>query len=463
MTLRPVDPTRPPGMFAHAYAALATTRLARFISRHVSWKLDPLLLRATRGRVASTLMFPTAVLETMGAKSGAPRRNAIIYFHDGDRVIIAASNAGQPTRSRLVSQPRAHPTSCSGESPCASVIDDETEQSRLWPLADNVFPAFASYRRDAAKVHRVIPLVQLTRADFSARGSVRPRRLDSKAAYRAAIPRGQRRRTGQGRWRRQYPSVRDPSAGVYAGQMELERTGASGAARQFGAVCVLRLGRLSSVPRMSIVPPPSGQRVRYEAVTFPDAAVDSTLRHSLHAQYLQVHHASTYRCPRADRPAQGRRRCCAGTDCVADYPPERGARGQADHRRRPGARRSAVRDVPRWMAEARRLWTGCRTRRTGGRGLVSTFPDASHRVDVVAADVPERRSQPYVPRTRGSVAGSSSTSSSPALARDTRSVAASDKRAQATYEDADAVLHTSLDIQHHLQPPPDERQRSSTS
>ena len=29
--------------------------------------------------------------------------------------------------------------------------------------------------------------------------------------------------------------------------------------------------------------------------------------------------------------------------------------------------------------------------------------------------------------------------------------AASDKRAEATYEDADAVLHTSLDIQHHLQ------------
>jgi hypothetical protein len=29
--------------------------------------------------------------------------------------------------------------------------------------------------------------------------------------------------------------------------------------------------------------------------------------------------------------------------------------------------------------------------------------------------------------------------------------AASDMRAQATYEDADAVLHTALDIQQHLQ------------
>ncbi|HUE61361.1 MAG TPA: hypothetical protein VMO88_17465, partial [Acidimicrobiales bacterium] len=29
--------------------------------------------------------------------------------------------------------------------------------------------------------------------------------------------------------------------------------------------------------------------------------------------------------------------------------------------------------------------------------------------------------------------------------------AASDKRAEATYEDGDAVLHTSLEIQHHLE------------
>jgi hypothetical protein len=32
----------------------------------------------------------------------------------------------------------------------------------LWVLADRVFPAFANYRHDAAKVHRTIPIVQLT-------------------------------------------------------------------------------------------------------------------------------------------------------------------------------------------------------------------------------------------------------------------------------------------------------------
>jgi deazaflavin-dependent oxidoreductase (nitroreductase family) len=163
MTLRHVDPTRPPGMLARAYAALAATRLSRFISRHVSWKLDPLLLRATRGRIASTLMFPTAVLETTGAKSGARRRNAIIYFHDGEEVTIAASNAGSARNPSWYHNLRAHPDVVfGGIAMRATVVDDETQRDRLWQVADNVFPAFASYRIDAAKANRVIPIVQLT-------------------------------------------------------------------------------------------------------------------------------------------------------------------------------------------------------------------------------------------------------------------------------------------------------------
>jgi deazaflavin-dependent oxidoreductase (nitroreductase family) len=162
-TLRYVDPTPPPGMIVRAYAAFAATRLARFISRHVNWKLDPLLLRATRGRLATTLVFPTAVLETHGARSGARRRNAIIYFHDGDRVTIAASNAGNAGNPAWYHNLRAHPDVTLGGVPMrATVVDDASERERLWLLADNVFPAFARFREDAAKVNRRIPIVQLT-------------------------------------------------------------------------------------------------------------------------------------------------------------------------------------------------------------------------------------------------------------------------------------------------------------
>jgi len=161
--IKHVDPTRAPSRFCRAYAAVATTSIAKFVSRHVSWKLDPLLLRLTRGRLATTLIFPTSLLETQGARSGARRRNAIIYFHDGDRVTIAASNAGAARHPAWYYNIRSNPDVTFGGIPMrGAVVDDEAERDRLWSLADRVFPAFATYRRDAAENHRSIPLIQLT-------------------------------------------------------------------------------------------------------------------------------------------------------------------------------------------------------------------------------------------------------------------------------------------------------------
>jgi hypothetical protein len=44
----------------------------------------------------------------------------------------------------------------------ATMIDGEAERERLWALADRVFAPYAAYRREAAKVGRTIPVVQLT-------------------------------------------------------------------------------------------------------------------------------------------------------------------------------------------------------------------------------------------------------------------------------------------------------------
>ncbi len=158
-----VDPTRGPSRFGRAYAAIATTSPARFVSRHINWKLDPLLLRLTRGRLATTLVFPTGLLETRGARTGETRRNAIIYFHDGNRVTIAASNAGAPQHPAWYHNLRAHPdVTFAGTPMVAAIVDDETERDRLWKLADRIFPAYPTYRHDAAQTHRTIPLIQLT-------------------------------------------------------------------------------------------------------------------------------------------------------------------------------------------------------------------------------------------------------------------------------------------------------------
>jgi deazaflavin-dependent oxidoreductase (nitroreductase family) len=161
--LRHVDPERRPGAVSRASAAFANTSLGRFLSIHILWKVDPWLMRLTRGRVGLGIGVPTALLETTGARSGAPRRNAVIYFHDGARVTIVASKLGLPEHPAWFHNLRAHPEVTFGGIPMrAEVVADEAERERLWALADRVFAPYATYRREAAESGRQIPVVQLT-------------------------------------------------------------------------------------------------------------------------------------------------------------------------------------------------------------------------------------------------------------------------------------------------------------
>lgn len=167
--LKYVDANRPPSLFRRAYAALANTRLGRFMSVHFVWKVDPYLMRATRGRLGMGLGMPTALLETRGARSGEVRRNVVIYFHDGDLVTIVASKLGYANHPAWFHNLRAHPdVTFAGIRVRATVVADEAERDRLWALADRVFPPYAAYRREAAKAGRTIPIVQL--ADRSSSG-----------------------------------------------------------------------------------------------------------------------------------------------------------------------------------------------------------------------------------------------------------------------------------------------------
>lgn len=133
-----------------------------WVSRMVMWKLDPVLMRITRGRAGMALVLPTALLETRGARSGEVRRNGVIYFHDGDHVIIAASKLGLPHHPAWFHNLRANPDVRLGGRPFrAEIVRDDGERERLWTLADRVFPPFAAYRRRAARAGRTIPIIRL--------------------------------------------------------------------------------------------------------------------------------------------------------------------------------------------------------------------------------------------------------------------------------------------------------------
>jgi hypothetical protein len=111
-----VDPNRRRGVVYRMYARLAETRPMGWLSRRVLWKLDPLVLRVSRGRLGMGLLLPTA------------------WFHN----LVAHADVtfgGQPFR--------------------AEVVEDEQERKRLWQLADRVFPPYSDYRERAARAGRV--------------------------------------------------------------------------------------------------------------------------------------------------------------------------------------------------------------------------------------------------------------------------------------------------------------------
>jgi len=159
-----VDPHKRRGVLYRAFARFASTRAIGWFSRHVMWKVDPWLMRVTGGRVGIGLLLPTALLETRGARSGEPRRNVVIYFHDGDRVTIIASKLGLPKHPAWFHNLRAHPDDVrlGGQALRAQFVDDDGERARIWDLADRVFPGYAAYRKRADEAGRTIPIVQLT-------------------------------------------------------------------------------------------------------------------------------------------------------------------------------------------------------------------------------------------------------------------------------------------------------------
>lgn len=161
--LRRVDATKPPGLVRRAFSALSATRPLLFLSRTIGWKVDPFLLRVTRGRVGfSAMFFPTAVLETRGARTGALRRNAVIYWHDGDLVTIAASQAGSPKNPSWYHNLLKNPDVVLSGVPMRASVVPEHDHDRLWAMGDRVMPSFAGFREQARAAGRTIPLIQLS-------------------------------------------------------------------------------------------------------------------------------------------------------------------------------------------------------------------------------------------------------------------------------------------------------------
>lgn len=119
--------------------------------------------RANKGRVGGVWEGrPLLLLTTIGARSGQPRTNPVMYLREGDHLYIFASKAGAPTHPDWYHNLLAHPE--------ATVeLGDEKFNAIAMPIAgearDQIYARWAGqypqFREYQEKTTRKIPVIEL--------------------------------------------------------------------------------------------------------------------------------------------------------------------------------------------------------------------------------------------------------------------------------------------------------------
>ena len=157
------DPATPRNPVQRATRWLAKTRFGGWMALNVANRVDPLLIRASGGRLKMPSGAPTVLLNHTGAKSGKKRTTPLLYFTDGGRVILVASQTGKARHPAWFHNVRANPevelwAGGRGGSYRAQVADT-ADRERLWGLATRLYPGYDDYQRRADVAGRRIPVV----------------------------------------------------------------------------------------------------------------------------------------------------------------------------------------------------------------------------------------------------------------------------------------------------------------
>ena len=157
-----------------ARADLVTLAFGRVLRSAPARRLGAVLVRRsnrlvralTRTRLAPLLILPFANLTTTGARSGLTRVVVVLYFSEGEDVILVASNWGGEHHPAWYHNLRTHPAGVlmrAGRAGTYGAVEvtDPSERDRLLALADSVYPGYADYRVQAGKIGRRIPVMRL--------------------------------------------------------------------------------------------------------------------------------------------------------------------------------------------------------------------------------------------------------------------------------------------------------------
>lgn len=120
--------------------------------------------RENHGRVGGQFEgAPLLILHTVGARSGEPRTNIMMYLADGDRYLVFASKSGADDNPAWYWNLKANPDTRIEVGD--DIIDvhatelEGAERDEKYALQAQRYPGFADYQH---KTSRTIPVVALT-------------------------------------------------------------------------------------------------------------------------------------------------------------------------------------------------------------------------------------------------------------------------------------------------------------
>jgi deazaflavin-dependent oxidoreductase (nitroreductase family) len=129
-------------------------------------RVDPFLLKLSRGRFSVAMGQPVLLVTVKGAKSGVPRETPLLFAVDGDNLVVVASKAGSPNHPAWYHNVKANPTvdilAPRGRS--GRYVGHEAEgeeRARLWDEVNDLYAGYDVYQDRAGS--RRIPVIVFTR------------------------------------------------------------------------------------------------------------------------------------------------------------------------------------------------------------------------------------------------------------------------------------------------------------
>ena len=170
---------------------IARSKAGTWYFGHVATPIDRVLLPLSRGRLSSTFGQPVGLLDTVGARSGEPRRTPLLFLRDGDRVVLIASKGGDPKHPawywNVLKNPYVSflgPGGVTGR--YVAHVAEGDERARLWAEAVDLYAGYSTYADRTGG--RVIPVVVLERAATGAAAGGRPGTSSATSAPAASTP-----------------------------------------------------------------------------------------------------------------------------------------------------------------------------------------------------------------------------------------------------------------------------------